>query len=337
MKAMVLNAPSEVDLEEHAEPHVDSGESLVRVTHTGICGTDLKIFRGGIPVHYPLIMGHETVGEVVKAPTGADAKEGAKVIVDPVYYCGKCYQCRAGQTHICPNGGILGRDRDGGFAEMVAAPANNLHLLPDGIDETQAPLVQVLTTCLHAHRLADIFPSEAVIVIGLGVTGLLHVQLAKARGAYPVIGITRSKWKRDVAEQIGADYTFAPGEDLMQQVLDVTEGRGADLVIESVGKSTVLAQAMDLVRIGGRILPFGIYTDKSAELPFYQFYFKEIDIINARAAKGEDYPACLDLVRRGVVDLATIVSHNLPMDQLGGALSMLDNEEPGRLKIILDH
>ncbi len=337
MKAMVLTAPSAVILEEHKDPLPDSGESLVKVTHTGICGTDLKIFQGGIPVGYPLIMGHETVGEVVKAPTGADAKVGTRVIVDPVYYCGKCYQCRAGQTHICPNGGILGRDRDGGFAELVSAPANNLFPLPDGIDEAQAPLVQVLTTCLHAHRLADIFPSEAVVVIGLGVTGLLHIQLAKARGAYPVIGVTRSKWKRDVAEQLGADFTFAPGDDIIQQILDVTDGRGADLVIESVGKSVVLAQAMEMVRIGGRILPFGIYTDKSAELPFYQFYYKEIDIINARAAKGEDYPACLDLVRRGVVDLKTIVSHNMPMDKLGGALNMLENEEPGRLKIILDH
>ena len=337
MKAMVLNGPDAVVLEDHADPVADGGESVVKVTHTGICGTDLKIYQGGIPVHYPLVMGHETVGEVVKAPTGADAKVGARVIVDPVYFCGRCYQCRAGQTHLCPNGGILGRDRDGGFAELVSVPADNLYHLPDGVDEQEAPLIQVLTTCLHAHRLADIFPSEAVIVIGLGVTGLLHIQLAKARGAYPVIGITRSKWKRDVADQLGADFTFAPDENIVENVLGVTGGRGADLIIESVGKSAVLAQAMELVRIGGRILPFGIYTDKSAELPFYQFYYKEIDIINARAAKGEDYPACLDLVRRGVVDLKTIVSHNLPMDELGGALDMLANEEPGRLKIILDH
>ena len=337
MKAMVLNEPNAVTLEDAKDPEAESGESLVQVTHTGICGTDLKIFQGGIPVRYPLIMGHETVGEVLKAPTGADAKEGARVIIDPVYYCSRCYQCRAGQTHLCPNGGILGRDRDGGFAELVTAPAANLYLLPDDVNEAHAPLIQVLTTCLHAHRLADIFPSEAVVVIGLGVTGLLHVQLAKARGAYPVIGITRSKWKREVAEKIGADYTFAPDEGVIDKVKDVTEGRGADLVIESVGKGTVLAQAMQLARIGGRILPFGIYTDKNAELPFYDFYFKELDVINSRAAKGEDYPASIDLVRRGVVDLDTIISHNLPMDHLGDALDILTNEAGGRLKIILDH
>ncbi len=337
MKAMVLTAAKEVELEDVREPQADSGESLVRVHNTGICGTDLKIFQGGIPVQYPLIMGHETVGEVVKASAGSDIKEGAHVIVDPVYYCGRCFHCHAGQTHLCPNGGILGRDRDGGFADYVTVPSDNLYLLPDDVDEADAPLIQVLTTCLHAHRLANIFPSEAVVVFGLGVTGQLHVQLAKARGAYPMIGITRSAWKRDVAEKIGADYTFAAGEDTLDQVLEVTHGRGADLVIESVGKAAVLADAIRTVRIGGRILPFGIYTDKEGKLPFYDLYFKEIDIINARAAKGEDYPESIDMARRGAVRLGPLLSHRLALGEMAKALDMLDQDGLARMKIVLEH
>jgi 2-desacetyl-2-hydroxyethyl bacteriochlorophyllide A dehydrogenase len=337
MKAMVLTAPGELILQDRSHPAEPDGETVVRVTHTGICGTDLKIFQGGIPVAYPLIMGHETVGEIVTGNDAAGHASRGRVIVDPAYFCANCYQCRAGQPHLCPNGGLVGRDRDGGFAEYAAVPSTNVYPLPDEIDDAEAPLIQVLTTCLHGHRMADIFPGEAVVVLGLGVTGQLHLQLAKARGAYPVIGITRSAWKRELAEQLGADLTFAPADDTLDRVRAATSGRGADLVIESVGLIATLAQAIDMTRIGGRLLPFGIITEKSGALPFYDLYFKEIQIINTRVAKAQDFPASIDLVRRGVVKLKPLISHTLGLADLGNALGMLTAEKDRRMKIILDH
>ncbi len=337
MRAMVLKGPSELVGEDLARPSVRNDEKLIRITHTGICGTDLKIYQGGISVDYPLIMGHESIGEVVESKTGGSTGTNGRVIVDPAYFCGNCFHCRAGQTHLCPNGGLIGRDRNGGFAEYVAVPAGNIYALPDEIDDDEAPLIQVLTTCLHAHRLAGIFPGEAVVVLGLGVTGQLHVQLAKARGAYPVIGVTRSGWKRELAEELGADLTLAPGENAMAMALDATGGRGADLVIESVGQMATLAQAVDMTRIGGRLLPFGITTAKEGALPFYDLYFKELNIINSRVAKSQDFPACIDLVRRGVVKLRPLISHTLPLGKLEDALRMLTAEKDRRMKIVLDH
>lgn len=335
MKAMMLSAPKQVALKTADKPEPGPGETLIRVTKTGICGTDLKIFQGGIPVAYPRIMGHESVGEVM---AGGPLTPGTGVIVDPAYYCGQCYNCRDGQTHLCPNGGLIGRDVDGGFAEYLVAPAQNVHALPNGLDQGVAPLIQPMTTCLHAQRKAGIFPGEAVLVFGLGVTGLIHVQLAKAHGAYPVIGVTRSAWKRELAEQLGADFTFAPGDGLKQNILDVTGDKGGpDLIIESVGQLPLLAQAIDLVRLGGRILPFGIYTAKQAELPFYDLYFKEIQVINARVAKPEDYPASVDFVSRGIVDLKPLVTHRIALDEMGKALDMLDAGDSSCIKIILDH
>jgi len=335
MKAMVLNAPKLAALETIDTPKAGADETLIRVTKTGICGTDLKIFQGGIPVSYPRVMGHESVGEVV---SGGTLAPGTKVIVDPAYYCGNCYNCRDGQTHLCPNGGLIGRDVDGGFAEHMTAPTRNVYPLPDDMDMGVAPLIQPMTTCLHAQRKVKIFPGEAVVVFGLGVTGLLHVQLAKAHGAYPVIGVTRSQWKRELAEQLGADYTFAPSDDLKEKILEITgEKGGADLIIESVGQLPILAQAIDIVRLGGRILPFGIYTAKEASLPFYDLYFKEIQIINARVAKPEDYPASIDFVSRGVVDLDPLVTHKIALDEMSTALDMLDQGDSSCIKIILDH
>lgn len=337
MKAMVLKGPSTLVQEELAHPAPGPGETLVRITHSGVCGTDLKIYQGGIPVDYPRIMGHEMIGEVVEVGDDQGVAVGTRVIIDPVLYCGKCHVCQIGQEHLCPTGFVLGRDLNGGFAEYMVAPSAAIFPLPDNISGETAPLIQVMTTCLHAQRLVNIFPGESVVVVGLGVAGQLHIQLAKARGAYPVIGITRSPVRRELAEKLGADFTFAPGDDAHEQIRQLTGGRGADLVIESVGAVSVLADAMHLARIGGRLLLFGIYTAKEAALPFYQMYFKELAIINARAAKREDYPGCIDLVSRGEVQLDPLVSHVLPLDELERAITMLGERDDQRMKVIMSH
>jgi 2-desacetyl-2-hydroxyethyl bacteriochlorophyllide A dehydrogenase len=335
MKAMVLTAPGEVTSREVERPSSRDSQALVQVTHSGICGTDLKIFKGDIPVTHPLIMGHEMIGELVEGGNGL--APGSRVIVDPSVYCGHCFHCRAGQTNLCPNGLLLGRDRDGGFADFLAAPPGNVFPLPAEIGDREAPMLQVLTTCLHAQRLAEIFPGEAVVVLGLGVTGQLHAQLAKARGADPVIGITRSPWKRELAQELGADLVLAPDETTETRVLEATDGRGADLVIETVGHLPVLSQAIELARIGGRLLTFGIYTARKADLPFYQLYFKELKVINGRAAKGEDFPASIDLVRRQAVRLEPLVSHTSPVMELAQALGLLAASGAQSMKIILEH
>lgn len=337
MKAMLLTAPGELVPGDVAKPAAAAGQVLVHVTHSGICGTDYKIFSGSIPVRYPRIMGHEMVGEVVEAPAASGLRTGERVIVDPEGYCGVCFHCRAGQTGLCPNGYLVGRDIDGGFAEYLASPVSHVFRLPEGVDPAHAPLIQVLTTCLHAQRQVDIFPGEYVVVLGLGVTGQLHVQLAKARGA-AVIGVTRSADKRALAERLGADVTIAGGDNAIAKVKEATEGRGPDVVIETTGVVSQLGTAIHMVRAGGRILMYGIITAKEAALPFYDLYFKELRLINARVAKSEDYPGSIGLVQRGAVKLAPIVSDVMPLGELKAAISMLGSDSSGqRLKIILDH
>lgn len=334
---MILKSPGELALDEAARPAVGAGQALIRVTHSGVCGTDLKIFNGAIPVKYPRIMGHEVIGEVVECAAGDAFGTGDRVIVDPELFCGACFHCRVGQTHLCPNGMLLGRDTNGGFAEYVVAPSSHVFRLPDEIDSRTAPLIQVLTTCLHAQRLTNLLAGESVVVLGLGVTGQLHVQLAKSRGANPVIGITRSAAKRELAQKVGADLTTASGEGAIRFVQDATEGRGADLVIDTTGELASVAAAIHMARSGARLLLFGIITACEGALPFYQLYFKELALINARVAKSEDYPASIDLVKRGVVRLAPLVSHVMPLKELNAAIAMLSSDSGRRMKIILEH
>jgi 2-desacetyl-2-hydroxyethyl bacteriochlorophyllide A dehydrogenase len=337
MKAMVLHGPSQMALEDVPAPKPAAGQVMIRVTHSGICGTDYKIYSGAIPVRYPRIMGHEMIGEVVEAH-GGDLKPGERVIIDPELYCGACFHCRVGQTHLCPNGQLLGRDSNGGFAEFLVAPASQVFRLPDSVNDQAAVLIQVLTTCLHAQRLTPIFAGESVAVLGLGVTGQLHAQIAKVRGAAPLIGITRSADKRELAKTLGADITFPGGSESIQKVREVTGGRGADVVIDTTGMLPVIADAIEMVRFGGRLLLFGIITAKEGALPFYNLYFKEIQVINSRVAKSEDYPACIDLVQRGQVKLQPLISNVMPFSELKSAIGMLGSEGSSqRMKIIMEH
>jgi 2-desacetyl-2-hydroxyethyl bacteriochlorophyllide A dehydrogenase len=359
MRAVVLRKPYDLVVSEVAPPEPAHDQVLVRVTNSGICGTDLKIFTGAMPATYPVIMGHEMAGEVLDGADGSRLRRGDRVLVDPVLYCGTCFDCRAGRTNLCPQGVVIGREVDGGFADFVVAPCSHVYPLPASIDSRTAPLIQVLTTVLHAQRRANVGqvppPStrsgrpelvagrsgsaepQSVAVIGLGVSGQLHVQLAKARGASPVIGITRSAWKRSVADRLGADVTAPAGADAVQAVRDATQGHGADVVIESTGMVKSIGDAIAMVRPGGTVVLFGIYTASEGQLPFYQLYYKEPAVISARAAMGDDFPESIDLVARGRIKLDPLVTQVLPVAELARALGMLESDADGRMKIILEN
>jgi L-iditol 2-dehydrogenase len=230
----------------------------------------------------------------------------------------------------------MGRDRDGSLNDLLAVPARNVYPIPEEIDDRSAPLLQVLTTCLHAQRQRQLFPQDSVLVLGLGVSGLLHVQLARVRGAHPIIGITRSESKRSLAARLGADLVIDPSDpDLEEQVAEATQGRGPDLVVECVGKTETLAQAIELARVGGAITVFGTITEESGELPFYQLYYKELSLAHPRAAKPEDFPASIGLVASGVVELDPLITHTFPLESAEKALAT--STEGSSLKVILDH
>jgi 2-desacetyl-2-hydroxyethyl bacteriochlorophyllide A dehydrogenase len=333
---MILRRPSELAVDDVPTPEPRQHEVLVRVTHSGICGTDLKIFTGAMPAAYPLIMGHEMAGEVVDGH-GDGLTPGQRVLVDPVLFCGTCFDCLAGRTNLCPDGGIIGREVNGGFAERVAAPRTHVYPLPASIESRTAPVIQVLTTCLHAQRRAGDMSGRSVAVVGLGVSGQLHVQLARARGAAKVIGLSRSAWKRGLAEQLGASLTTSSGSEAIEVVRNATGGHGADVVIECTGHLKALADAIAMVRPGGTIVLFGIYTDREAALPFYQLYFKEPVVISARAARSEDFPESIALVASGAIRLEPLVTQVVPLTRLRDALAMLEEDVDGRMKIILEH
>lgn len=330
MKAVRVVGPSELDIADVAEPVGDS-QVLIRPQTVGVCGTDVKVFSGAIPVEYPRIMGHEVVGTVVSAPTGSHLQPGRRVLLDPALACGHCDLCRKGRPHLCRNAGLMGRELDGVFAEYVSAPERAFLSVPDTVSDVAAGVLQVLGTCIHAQQAVSVFPGQVAAVIGLGVSGQLMVQLLRERGVR-VVGITRSAWKLDLAARHGAVAVATP--DRAQSVLaELTEGRGPDLVVEAVGTEQTLARAIEMVGIGGQVLVFGTLTGGREGLPYYQLYFKELTIHNPRAALPGDYALGIELTAAGRLDLEPIVSHQLTLDDAAEAFELV--HDPASLKVLM--
>lgn len=320
LQAAVLTAPGRLELWEIAEPTPEPGEVTVRMRAVGICGTDLSIFNGKIPVAYPRIMGHEMVGEVLSS-TGGALEPGTRVIVDPNVFCGRCARCREGRANLCSAGWLLGRDRDGALSNAVAVPADNLYRLPDDLEDHVAPLIQVLTTCVHGQRLSPIFPGDRVVVVGLGVTGLLHLQLANMRGAGLVVGVTRSPAKLELARELGADVTVPADDASAVDLVREATGGGGDVVIEAAGTVATLGQAVRMARSGGRVLAYGTIAETAGEFPFYDLYYKELVVSSPRAAQAEDYPVAIGAITSGAVRLAPLISLRVTLATLADALA----------------
>lgn len=330
MRAVRVLGPGNLEIVDVPEPD-SSNEVVVRARQVGICGTDTKIVAGKIPVDYPRIVGHEMVGDVVSAPPGSPFREGTRVLVDPGVACGWCVMCQDGRFNICLNGGLLGRDVDGVFTELTVVPINRLVAVPDQVGETASGLLQVLGTCVHAVKTLKTFPGQVAAVVGLGVAGQLVSQLLTLQGVQ-VVGITRSEWKRDLAELSGAVAT-APPEDAETLLSEMTDGLGPSIVVEAVGQEATLARSISLAATGAEVVVFGTLTGGGEGLPYYQLYIKELTLHNPRAALIGDYADGVALAAAGSLALDPIVTHTLDLGDAPHAFSLVD--DPSAMKVLM--
>ena len=324
MRAAVLEHAGTVTIREVPRPEA-AGRALVRVGQAGLCGTDIKIVNGQIPVAVPRVLGHEMTGWVAQSRR---LPVGTPVLVNPAAFCGHCDLCRRDLPQLCRQGALLGRDTDGCFAEFVAVDEDCLHPLPDGL--AGAGLLQVLSTCVHAQ--SGLPEVASAVVVGLGVAGLLHLQLLALRGTASLIGVSRSAAKRELALAMGATVVATP-EAAAGAVADATGGRGAVLAVECAGTPQTLAQTMRLAGAGGTVLAFGI-TPAADALPTYEWYRKELTIRSPRAARPRDCDTAVELAAMGRLELARLVTARFPLADAARALAAC--AEPGQLKVLLE-
>lgn len=338
-RTMVLAAPRTFRLEDRPVPQPARGEALVRIACTAVCHTDLDLYTGGPQnLRYPIVLGHESTGTIEALDGDAPGlAPGQAVLINPVITCGHCDCCRRGHEHLCRNAGLFGREIEGSLCDYVRIPSRYLYPLPAAMRLDDATLIETLATVRHAQVRARLQAGESVVVFGQGATGLLHTELAALTGCKPVIAVSRSRWKLDRAIALGAhDAVAANVEDAVQEVVRLTGGIGADVVIDTAGGATTLKAGIDMLRPGGRFCSFSLSHDPVSGVSAFPLYFKEVSIIGSRALTAEDIRASIDLVASERMDVRGFVSATYPLSAAPDAFEAYESEPSRFLRIVID-
>ena len=337
-RTALLERPRRFDIVDRAVPIAAPGEVVVRVAATAVCHTDLGIYTGDHPgVRYPVVMGHEATGQIESVGSGiAGMKVGQPVIINPIISCGHCDSCLRGAENLCRNAGLFGREVDGSMSDYVALPSRYVHALPEHLPLQSATLIETLATVRHAQERLALAAGESVVVLGQGTTGLLHTRLAVLAGADPVIAVSRTKWKLDMAEGMGAHHALEiSAEKAVGEVLRLTAGAGADVVIDTAGGADTLKAGLDMLRPGGRFSPYAVSHECCTGFTTFPLYYKEVSIIGSRALAPGDMAPSIELVASGKIDVSDFVSATYPLDRAAEAFEEYERN-PGRvLRIVI--
>lgn len=340
MPAAVLVAPGRFEVRDVPIPDVGEDDALIRVIRTGICGTDLHIFHGAYATgRLPLIPGHEFTGTVARL--GASVRHlaaGQSVVADINIGCGVCFWCRRNEILNCPAMTQVGIGRDGAFAEYVALPARLVIPAPDGVAPEVLALTEPVACVVRAAHKARARFAQSVVVLGAGPIGNLHVQMMRLVGAAPIIAVDLSPDRCAAALKAGADAAVSDPSTLKDTVLSLTAGRGADLVIESVGNARLYTQAFDLIRKGGHVAFFGITgSDATVELPILRTILDETGLKGSVAGMGEDMHDALTLLAHGRFRTTDFTRSSYPLDRIQEAFDTLfDRPEDLKTQIAID-
>jgi len=329
----------DVRLEEMPVPQIGRGELLVRVEASGICGSDVMEWYRRDRV--PLVLGHEIGGQIVAVGDGVEGyKEGDRVSAAHHVPCNTCHYCLSGHHTVCDTLRQTNVD-PGGFAEYIRLPAINVErgifLLPDEVSYEQATFIEPLACVLRGQRLAHMRPGQSVLVIGSGIAGLLHVQLARMLGASCVVATDIVDYRLKAALRFGADAAFHAEEDLPTRLRQVNQGRLADLVILCTGATSTIAQALQSVDRGGTILFFAP-TDPGVTILLSVndlFWRNDITLTTSYAGSPADYAAALELIHGRRVGVDEMITHRLSLGEAGVGFQLVADAQ-NSIKVIIE-
>ena len=342
MRALVLNEYKKLDLEEVPKPEIGPEDVLVRVRSCGICGSDVHGYDGSsgrrIP---PVIMGHEAAGEIADVGSSVGGlAAGQPVTFDSMISCRGCLFCREGRPNLCEDRRVLGVScgdyrRNGAFAEFVAVPQHIVFPVPDGVGFDEAAMVEPVSVAVHAVSRAAPALGDSAVVIGAGMIGLLTIQALRSAGCGLIVAVDLAEDRLELARQLGADETIqsGTGTDVPAALRDMTRGIGTDLAMEAVGADATVAMSIDSVRKGGRVILIGNIAP-TVSFGLQSVVTREIDVLGS-CASSNDYPACLDLMRRGAIRVLPVLSATVPLERGQEMFDRLYAREPGLTKVIL--
>jgi 6-hydroxycyclohex-1-ene-1-carbonyl-CoA dehydrogenase len=328
MKAAVFHGPEiGLKIEDIPTPEITADQILVKVAACGACHTDLHYIDHGVPTFKkpPIVLGHEASGIVERI--GADVtnvKEGQRILIPAVLTCGKCEFCRTGHENICADMKMLGNHFDGAYAEYVAVPSKDVLDLPESIPLEEASIIaDALSTPYHAVKnRARVRPGDTVVVFGCGGVGINAIQLSALAGG-SVIAVDISERKLEWARQFGAIHTInASSVERVDKEIKKLTGGGADIVMEVIGNPRTIEQALDSVRIGGRLCIVG-YTHEASSIVSGKIMFKELEVLGSLGCRPVDYVPLIRMVAQGMIDVTRLVTHRIPLDEIEKAFEVM--------------
>jgi L-iditol 2-dehydrogenase len=341
MKALILKEYGVFSYEDVPEPEMAPDAVLIQVRACGICGSDVHGMDGSTGRRLPpIVMGHEASGVIVAAGAEVDSfRIGDRVTFDSTVYCGSCFFCRRGQINLCDHRRVLGVScgdyrLHGAFAELVAVPERVLYRLPGELSFERAALVEPCSIAFHAVNLARVSLNDSAVVVGSGMIGLLVIQALRLAGCGTIIALDIDKHKLELACRLGADVALDASESgVISQIQNLTSGRGTELGFEVVGNTPAVKTALASVRKGGTLVLVGNLSPV-VELPLQSAVTREIALLGSCASQG-DYPACLEMIERGKLDVDVLISATAPLSEGASWFKRLYAREGGLMKVVL--
>ena len=346
MKAVVFHGVGDLRLEEVPRPRPQTGEAVIRISTTTICGTDVHIVKGEYPVKPGLILGHEPVGVIHELGSGLqdEYEVGQRVIVGAITPCGQCFYCLNGthsQCHGALGGWRFGNTINGAWAEYLLVPdaRANLAPIPDNLtDEQVLMLPDIASTGISGAESANVRVGDSVAVFAQGPIGLCATLGARLRGASIIVGVDPSASRREMAKRFGASVTIDPTtSNAVDELKRLTEGRGVDVAIEALGRQETFEAALRSVRPGGVLSSLGVYSGKIVA-PYEAFHagLGDQKIVTTLCPGGKErMRRLMAMVATGRMDLTPIVTHQFDLEDLRDAYDLFSNQRDGVMKVAI--
>jgi len=338
MKAAVYHGKDDLRIENVPVPEISKGEVLVRVRSSGICGSDvMHWYRAG---RGPLVLGHEIAGEIVSVGEGVTGyRQGDRIAAAHHVPCNTCHYCLSGHHTVCET---LRKTNfyPGGFAEFLRLPQINvdrgIFRLPEGMTFEAATFIEPLACVFRGQRIAGMDLGKSVLVIGSGISGLLHIQLARALGAAVVVATDIDPFRMNAAKRLGADHVFSAAEDVPAKLRSVNRGRPADIVILTAGAVPAVKQAFGSVDRGGTVLFFAPAAQGvSIPLPVNELFWRnEITLTSSYAANYDEHMRAMELIRQKRVDVEAMITHTLPLSEINRGFQLVEDARES-IKVII--
>ena len=334
MKALVKTRKGvgHIEVRDVPEPHPEEGEVTIEVAACGICGSDIHVRHDSFPYWPPVILGHEFTGTIMELGPGCRRfRTGDRVIAEPhTKACGQCYLCRTGNVQICPEKRSPGWGIDGGMAELICYPERLLHAIPEDMSWDQAAVVEPTANAVTDLLLrTGVTPGDFVAVQGPGPIGLTAAMVARAAGArdVAVIGTPGDvELRLPKARELGFSHVLDIGEtDPVEAVLELTDGRGADIVVECSGAPAAIPVSASLVRKRGKICAIGLTGNRMVELPWDAFQFKVVDLIFCLSTEYESWDRTISLIHSGRVPAERLITHREPLENWESVFDDIEN------------